>query len=391
MRNLTSIIAIVMLLPLLAPAQTKYKIVILGSSTAFGVGATVPDSSWVGRTKAYYKSQHQLDTIINLAVPGSFSDSGVKLIPTALAYNPDIVVVSFPSNDIVADLGVPLLMKNFRTIYAAVTGAGKKCFIATTQPRTDMYQEPTLRVGRDSVVMEFPGHYLQFYDPLVLPASNDPNPALVVDGVHPNNTGHNLLFQTVVATEIIPSIPLPLILTSFTGSRTASGIELDWSASNTDGPEEFFIERSTQGTPYQTISEVNGISDGTTKKYSFTDQNAPAARALYRIRTVTDGNATYYSNTLSLDALTASLTIQRIYITGGRRGITATINIPRDGAFRLAVFNTSGIPIQQQSYTGRSPAVTLDIPLPSLSAGIYFLQIATPDGQRITKPFTVLQ
>lgn len=390
MRNLTSIIAIIFLLPLLAPAQMKYKIVILGSSTAYGVGATVPDSSWVGRTKAYYKNQDLLDTIINLAVPGSFSDSGVKLLPTAMSYNPDIVIVSFPSNDIVAALGVPLLMRNFRTMYATVTAAGKKCFIATTQPRTDMYQEANLRAGRDSVVMEFPDHYLQFYDPLVLPASNDPNPAYVVDGVHPNNAGHNLLFQVVVATQVIPSIPLPLTLTSFTGSRTQLGVELSWSASGTDVNTDFFVERSTEGTPFQTISEVKSIPDGMTRKYSFTDQNAPATQALYRIRTVTDGNTTYYSKALSFDALTAGLAIQRIYITAGRRGITTTIDIPKDGTFRLAIFNTSGIPLQQQSYTGRAPAVTLDIPLPPLPAGIYFLQVATPDGQRITKPFTVL-
>ncbi|HEY8971218.1 MAG TPA: SGNH/GDSL hydrolase family protein, partial [Puia sp.] len=117
MRNLTSIIAIAMLLPMVSPAQKKYKVVVLGSSSAYGVGASVPDSSWVGRTKAYYKSRHQLDTIINLAVPGSFSDSGVKLLPTALSYDPDLVLVSFPSNDIVADLGIPHYMRNLRKMY----------------------------------------------------------------------------------------------------------------------------------------------------------------------------------------------------------------------------------------------------------------------------------
>src|SRR5690348_6466482 len=129
MRNFTFIIAMASLLPLLTTAQTKYRVVVLGSSTAYGVGATVPDSSWVGRTKIYYKSTHQLDTLINLAVPGSFSDSGVKLLPTALSYNPDIVLVSFPSNDIVAGLGVPLYMSNLRKMYNTVTAAGKRCFI----------------------------------------------------------------------------------------------------------------------------------------------------------------------------------------------------------------------------------------------------------------------
>jgi len=390
MRNITSIIAMVILLPALTTAQTKYKVVVLGSSTAYGMGATVPDSSWVGRTKSYYKSTHQLDTLINLAVPGSYTDSGVKLLPMALGYNPDIVLVNFPSNDLVAGLGVPLYMSNLRIMYNTVTAAGKRCFISTTQPRTDPFAGPALKAGRDSVLTEFPGNYMQFYDPLVIPHTYNPDPLYVVDGTHPNDAGHRLLFQAVVASQAIPA-PLPLVFTGFSGQRTEQGVVLDWSASNTEGSLDFFIERSGDGIVYQSIYHIEGLSDGMTRQYSYTDQNAPAGSSFYRIRTVTDGNATTYSNVLTLDALAASLTIQRIYITGGRSGFTTTIGIPKDEIFRLAIFNTAGTRVKQQSYTGRAPAVTLDVSLPSLPAGIYFLQITTSDGQRATKPLSLLQ
>ncbi|HEY4207444.1 MAG TPA: GDSL-type esterase/lipase family protein [Puia sp.] len=378
-------------MPLLAPAQTKYKIVVLGSSTAYGVGATIPDSSWVGRTKAFYKGLNLLDTLYNLAVAGSLSDDGVSKISAALSYNPDIVLVGYPSNDIVSALGVPHLTANLRTIYNAVIGFGKKCYVTTTQPRTDPFAEPVLRVGRDSILMEFPGHSLNFYDPLVSPTSDDPNPVYVPEGVHPNDAGHQLLFNVVQASNIIPIVPLPLTLTGFTGRLTDLGVELTWSASNTDGNVDFFIERSTPGTAFQTIYKTKAITDGTVKQYAFTDQNQPATQSFYRIRTVTDGNAVDYSQTLSFAPLATRLAIQKLFITGGRRGITTTIDIPNDGNFYLVVFNSAGIPIKQQSYAGRAPAVTLDIPLPSMPAGIYFLQIATSDGQRTIKPFTVLQ
>jgi len=390
MRNSTFIIAMAILLPALTTAQTKYRVVVLGSSTAYGVGATVPDSSWVGRTKIYYKSTHQLDTLINLAVPGSFSDSGVKLLPTALSYNPDMVLISFPSNDIVAGLGVPLYMSNLRKMYNTVTAAGKRCFISTTQPRTDLYNEFTLKVARDSVLMEFPANYMQFYDPLVLPGTYDPNPLYVVDGVHPNNAGHKLLFQAVVASQAIP-LPLPLVLTGFYGHRTEQGVVLDWSASNTDGSMDFFIERSADGTVYQSIYHLEGVSDGLTRQYSYTDQYAPAGPTFYRIRTVTNRNATMYSNVISLDAPPARLAIQRIYITGGNSGIVTTIGIPHDESLCLAIFNTAGTRVKQQFYTGQAPATTLEIPLPSLPAGIYFLQITTSDGQRTIKSFSLMR
>jgi hypothetical protein len=136
---------------------------------------------------------------------------------------------------------------------------------------------------------------------------------------------------------------------------------------------------------------MEALSDGLTRQYSYTDQDAPAGRSYYRIRTVSDGNAVTYSNVLSLDVQAASLGIWRIFITSGRSGITTTIGIPKNGSFRLAIFNTGGILLKQQSYSGNAPSVTLDVPLPTLPAGIYILQITTSDGQRSTKQFSLLK
>jgi lysophospholipase L1-like esterase len=390
MRNITLIIAIGIFLPLWAPAQTKYRIVVLGSSTAAGTGATIPDSSWVGRTKTFYKGLNLLDTLYNLAVGGSFSDDGVSKIATALSYNPDIVLVGYPSNDIVAGLGIPHLTGNLRTIYNAVTAAGKKCYVTTTQPRTDLNNQHTLLVARDSILMEFPDHSFNFYDPLVTPGTDTPNPTYVVDGVHPNNAGHRLLFNVAQAANIIPIVPLPLTFLEFSGRSSDKGVELTWSASNTDGNVYFFIERSIDAISFQTISGTKAFTDGTVKQYAFTDKNPPATQSFYRIRMV-DGAEVQYSRTLSFPPPTSRLAIQKLYITEGRRGIGITIDVPKDGMIYLAIFNATGIPLKQQSYAGKAPEITFDIPLPSMPAGIYFLQITTFDGQRAIKQFALLR
>lgn len=393
MRKLTSIFALVILLPFLAPAQTqtKYKIVILGSSTAYGVGASVPDSSWVGRTNAYYKSLDELDTIINLAVPGSYSDSGVKLLPTAMSYNPDIVFVAFPSNDIIAGLGVPLLMSNLRKMYNTVTAAGKKCYVTTTQPRDDPNGEALLRVGKDSVLMEFPGYSLDFYDPLVAPTSNDFNPLYTAEGTHPNNAGHQLLFQVIQAANIITPIPpLAITLTGFSGLRTDQGVRLSWAASSTDGNTDFYVERSGDGTSYQDLYHVKAISDGTIEQYSFTDPSPLSTHSFYRLKTLSDGN-TSFSKIIPFDAETVSLAIKEIYMARGRQAITTRISIPNGQTIRIAIFTTSGTAVKQLSYAAKALFTTLDIPLPTLSSGLYILQITTSDGQRIVRSFPVLR
>ena len=389
MRNLTSVIALTILLPLLAPAQTRYRIVVLGSSTAYGVGASVPDSSWVGRVKAYYKSRHLLDTIINLAVPGSYTDSGIKLLPKALSYNPDIVLVSFPSNDIVADVSIPVYMSHLRKMYTTVRAAGKKCYVATTQPRDDPSAEPVLKIGRDSIVKEFPYHDLQFYDPLVAPGSYAFNPLYTAEGTHPNNAGHRLLFQSFLTAHVIP-ISAPLTLAQLSGRRTDRGVLLGWSVSVSAASLDFLIERSKDGISYESIHHEHFLSDSGKDQYSFIDENPPPARSFYRIRAVSDGNDTTYSPVLVLDAPAAGLAIENVYTTGGRYGITTTIDIPKDETFRLAIFNSAGAPVKKQSYASRAAVVTLEVPLPSLAAGIYFLQIVTPDGQRAIRSFAVL-
>jgi len=388
MRNLTSIIALIILLPLLTPAQTRYRIVVLGSSTAYGIGASVPDSSWVGRVKAYYKSRHLLDTLINLAVPGSFTDTGIKLLPRALSYNPDIVLVSFPSNDIVADVSIPVYMSHLRKMYNTVRAAGKKCYVATTQPRDDPNAEPVLKIGRDSIVKEFTAHYLQYYDPLVAPGSYAFNPLYTAEGTHPNNAGHRLLFQSFLTAHVVP-ISAPLTLAQLSGRRTDRGVLLGWSVLGSGARLDFFIERSQDGIAYESIHHDNFLSDNNKDQYSFIDEDPPPAKSFYRIRAISDGNDTTYSPVLILDAPAAGLAIERINTTGGHWGITTTVDIPKDETFRLAIFNSAGAPVKKQSYTTRAAAVTLDVPLPPLAAGIYYLQIATPDGQRAIRSFAV--
>ena len=98
-------------------AGAQKTIVVLGSSTAFGTGASPSDSSWVNRLQAAYRQNtgDGIDTnIVNLAVPGT---NTYKAMPTgyippplrdqpdpnmnitkALTYNPHIIIVNFPSN-----------------------------------------------------------------------------------------------------------------------------------------------------------------------------------------------------------------------------------------------------------------------------------------------------
>src|SRR3954452_11404116 len=137
-------------------AHAQKKIVILGSSTAAGNGATSTDSSWAGRLQLQYrKNTSDADTsIINLAVGGYVTyrimpDNFVTPpdrpavdvntnVTKALSYNPEIIIINMPSNDITSGYSEQEIMNNFRLLNQLITNQGVRAFITTSQPRNDI-------------------------------------------------------------------------------------------------------------------------------------------------------------------------------------------------------------------------------------------------------------
>ncbi len=147
----------------------KKVIAVIGSSTAAGYDASpMADSAWVNRFKHYLQGLGEIDTIYNLAHAGDYSYYGMptgsvpmdgnhpfqpdpdKNVNMALSFNPDIVLISYPTNDYTIDVSLTDFLANLRTIYKAVTDAGTVAYIATTQPRDfDQTGADWLLAGRD--------------------------------------------------------------------------------------------------------------------------------------------------------------------------------------------------------------------------------------------------
>ncbi len=93
---------------------------IIGSSTSAGTGASSPDSSYVGRLNYYYNNLGILLTVHNLAVGGFNCYKGLPTsystihhrafvmlrstshdnnVTKALSFNPNIVLVNYPTNN----------------------------------------------------------------------------------------------------------------------------------------------------------------------------------------------------------------------------------------------------------------------------------------------------
>ena len=181
-------------------------VVVLGSSTAAGTGASNISNSWVGKLESWLPNS----TITNLAEGGQdtrdvISGGGSKDIDDALAISPDIIILNLPSNDVANDIPATETQSNYQSIIGAINthngnnGTDIQFFITTTQPRTQFEQTKRDQLVAEAswIRSEFGAFAIDIYDELA-----DENDAIKAvydagDDIHLNDAGHNYIYQKV--------------------------------------------------------------------------------------------------------------------------------------------------------------------------------------------------
>ncbi|MBR9921683.1 MAG: SGNH/GDSL hydrolase family protein [Bacteroidetes bacterium] len=199
-----------------------YHIVVIGSSTAEGVGASVPDSAWVNRYRAAVQSKgdHKVTnlskggyTTYHLLPDAASAESKIadhtidpeRNISKALSLDPDAVIVNLPSNDAARNYSVHTHLTNFSRIANEAEKAGVPIWICTTQPRNfeEAKQIETQVIVRDSIFSQYDDMAIDFWngtageDGFILKKYDSG------DGIHLNDGGHRLLFERVLAKNIL--------------------------------------------------------------------------------------------------------------------------------------------------------------------------------------------
>ena len=217
----------VLSISVISTAQTRIYSVI-GSSTAAGMGTTVPDSSWVNRLNYYYTHTGITLELHNLAVSGHNCYHGMpswytppagrdyplvnENVTKALSFNPEVVLVNYPSNNF-NSYSISEILYCLQTIKDAVNASGKTCYITTSQPRMDasfpdLASRTKLKMIRDSIMQRFGNYAIDFFTDLADPVTYQILPIYSFgDGIHCNDRGHGNIFQShVIAYATIVSL-----------------------------------------------------------------------------------------------------------------------------------------------------------------------------------------
>ncbi|MEO5889862.1 MAG: hypothetical protein ABIQ31_06385 [Ferruginibacter sp.] len=124
-----------------------------------------------------------------------------------------VIIVNYPSNEY--DIySIAEIMKCLQVIYDSTTRSGNKCFITTTQPRSDSaFNSSVIKKKmadiKDSTINRFgEAHTLNFWDGMFNPADTTILPIYSGgDQVHFNDLGHKILFERIMAKNVF-SLPV---------------------------------------------------------------------------------------------------------------------------------------------------------------------------------------
>ena len=199
---------------------TPIHVVVIGSSTAAGLGPYSSDSTWVNRYRKYLQNINPANQVTNLAVGGTttyhimpswfLTPTGkpavtpAKNVTMALSLNPDAIIVNMPSNDGANGFDVNEQMSNFITLYNEADTAGVQMWVCTKQPKNTNTAKKIIQTEvRDSIFNYFGNYAIDFWTTIV--GTNNDIDTLYDsgDGTHLNNAGHRILYNRVVSEDIV--------------------------------------------------------------------------------------------------------------------------------------------------------------------------------------------
>jgi lysophospholipase L1-like esterase len=198
----------------------RYKIVVLGSSTAAGAGPSSNTNAWVWLYTDYLKQQDTRFDITNLAVggyttfdilptgtaiPGGVNETidTARNITKAISLNADGIIVNMPSNDSNMGYSVAMQMDNYNLLNSTAQANNIPIWFCNVQPRNFAIGSSQMTTQLQMVTQiptAFPTKTIDFWTTLANADGTVNSLYNSGDGIHLNDAGHQILLQRVINT-----------------------------------------------------------------------------------------------------------------------------------------------------------------------------------------------
>jgi len=170
------------------------------------------------------------------------------------------------------------------------------------------------------------------------------------------------------------NIPLPLVLTGFTGKAGPQGNLLQWESTGEKNLKGFELQRSFDG---KLFSKITFVADRGTGQYRFLDRQPQAGYNYYRLKMPhNDGSFHYSDNVVSLN-----FDLQKQEVTMYPVPVKDVLHL-RNARGRIYILNSAGTVLRKIMIAGNDDTA---INLSGLPPGAYMLQVQQTGGKTITR------
>lgn len=185
----------------------------------------------------------------------------------------------------------------------------------------------------------------------------------------------------------------PVTLLSFTGETLTTHNLLKWTTASETQVSHFEIQRSTNGTDFETIGTTKATGNTTTaQKYTYADNYTEQGLAYYRLKTIDQNQqVSQTSNVITLNRQTAqnqnfNLTTVQCLPNTNTLKIWLQNNTNAQNA-TFTIFDISGKQVTQTKMTLKKGADIVEIPTQDFTKGVYLLQVISPTNAVINTKF----
>ncbi len=359
---------------------------IVGSSTAKGTGASTPANSWVNKVTAYYISQNILASTTNLAENGydPYYAMPTGYVPPAnrpnpdpnrnitklLTFNPDVVIIAFASNNY-PTYSFQEIHATLDTIYTRAILAGKKAYVATSQPRTGftLAGRQKLRDVKDSIIKWFGSNSINFFDPVVEPSdlTIKAEYRYALDDIHLNDAGHAVLYDQVIAKNIFSSVLSSGLQNFHLKKVNSSRIEISWTSVSENQHTTYTVEKKSN--EQSAFAPIHSIQGNGNKTYNYIDLNASGNGIQYRIK-IQDGTTIKYSTIISVPGNTKGTMVQ-LRGNPALSSLNLLIDVEQDATSKIHIIDLQGRTLITQPVSLSAGTNSLTIPIAHLTRGQY--------------------
>lgn len=168
---------------------------------------------------------------------------------------------------------------------------------------------------------------------------------------------------------------LPVVMQDLSAELMDRHVDVNWKTSQERNTSHFIVERSSNGRTFEPIGRVDGTGNGVgLSDYKFTDVAPKPGVNYYRLQVIDQDGSSELTQMVSVMYIKGGIPMY-VYPNPATETLQAAFDAQNSGTVRWRVLDTSGRVVDSGSESGNVGTNRITVPVSSLDAGSYLLEI----------------